>query len=108
TAAARYLVSKGVPFRMAHSVVGQAVRLCLEKGDKKCELEDLGLEELRSIRPEFGQDFFAALKLEAVLASHNVPGGTAPQRVQEALQSARKRVQGVKDSRAVTASSFRS
>ncbi|HEU5450931.1 MAG TPA: argininosuccinate lyase, partial [Terriglobales bacterium] len=27
TAAARYLVSRGVPFRMAHSAVGQAVRL---------------------------------------------------------------------------------
>jgi argininosuccinate lyase len=88
TAAARYLVSKGVPFRMAHSAVGQAVRLCL---DKQCELENLSLEELRSIRPEFSQDFFTALKLQAVLASHDVPGGTAPARVQEALRSARER-----------------
>jgi argininosuccinate lyase len=77
---------------MAHSAVGQAVRLCL---GKRCELENLSLEELHSIRPEFGQDFFAALKLQAVLASHNVPGGTAPQRVQEALQSARKRLQAI-------------
>ena len=92
TAAARYLVSKGVPFRMAHSAVGQAVRLCLEK---KCELENLSLEELRAIRPEFGEDFFAALKLDAVLDSHNVPGGTAPKRVQEALQSARKRLAAI-------------
>jgi argininosuccinate lyase len=92
TAAARYLVSKGVPFRMAHSAVGQAVRMAL---DKKCELEELSVEELRSIRPEFGRDFFAALKLDAVLASHSVPGGTAPERVQEALRSARERVEAI-------------
>jgi argininosuccinate lyase len=89
TAAARYLVKKGVPFRLAHSAVGQAVRLALEKG---CELEGLTLEELQRFRPEFDRDFFASLKLESVLASHNVPGGTAPARVQEALVAARKRI----------------
>jgi argininosuccinate lyase len=92
TAAARYLVSKGVPFRMAHSAVGQAVRTAL---DRKCELEDLRLEELLAIRAEFGPDFFSALKLDAVLASHDVPGGTAPKRVQEALRSARERVNAI-------------
>ena len=89
TAAARYLVKKGVPFRLAHSAVGQAVRLALEKG---CELERLTLEELKQFRPEFDRDFFDSLKLESVLASHNVPGGTAPARVQEALTAARNRI----------------
>jgi argininosuccinate lyase len=89
TAAARYLVSKGVPFRLAHSAVGQAVRVAL---DKRCELEGLTLQELRSIRPEFDQDFYPALQLQAVLQSHNVPGGTAPERVAEALRSAQERV----------------
>jgi argininosuccinate lyase len=89
TASARYLVKKGVPFRLAHSAVGQAVRLALEKG---CELEGLALEELKQFRPEFDRDFFDSLKLESVLASHNVPGGTAPERVQEALVTARRRI----------------
>jgi argininosuccinate lyase len=89
TAAARYLVTKGVPFRLAHSAVGQAVRLALQK---ECELEALSLEDLRQFRPEFDRDFFDCLKLDAVLASHNVPGGTAPARVREALAAARMRI----------------
>ncbi len=95
TAAARYLVKKGVPFRIAHSAVGQAVRLALEKG---CELDGLTLQELQQFRPEFARDFFDCLKLEAVLASHNVPGGAAPARVAEALRAARRRVAEISQS----------
>jgi len=89
TAAARYLVARGVPFRLAHAAVGQAVRLCLDKG---CELDGLALDELRQFRPEFDRDFYDCLRLEAVLASHDVPGGTAPTRVRQALASARQRI----------------
>ena len=88
TAAARYLVSKGVPFRMAHATVGQCVRLALDKG---CELQGLSLEELRGFRPEFAEDFYPALELEAVLASHDVSGATAPKRVAEAIVAVEKR-----------------
>jgi len=94
TAAARYLVKKGVPFRMAHSAVGQAVRLALEQG---CELEGLTLEELKQFRPEFDRDFAPSLQLESVLASHNVRGGTAPGRVGEALVEARRKIGGMKN-----------
>jgi len=90
TAAARYLVNKGVPFRIAHSAVGQAVRLALDKG---CELDGLTLRELKQFRAEFDQDFFECLKLESVLASHDVPGGTAPGRVREAIADVRRRVE---------------
>ncbi len=89
TAAARYLVAKGVPFRLAHSAVGQAVRLALDKG---CELQGLTLEELKQFRAEFDRDFYDCLSLEAVLASHDVRGGTAPRRVKEAIAAARKRI----------------
>ncbi len=92
TAAARYLVSKGVPFRMAHSAVGQAVRLAL---DKKCELDGLALQELKQFRAEFDQDFFECLKLESVLASHDVPGGTAPAQVKAAIAEAKRKIKGL-------------
>ena len=74
---------------MAHSAVGQAVRLALDKG---CELQGLSLDDLRQFRPEFADDFYKALELDAVLASHNVPGGTAPGRVHEAIESAEARI----------------
>ena len=88
-AAATYLVMRGVPFRLAHEQVGKAVRFCLEKG---CLLRDLSLEELRQFSPAFDQDFAAHLTLESVLGIHDVPGGTAPARVQQALGEAKQRL----------------
>jgi argininosuccinate lyase len=88
-AAATYLVQRGVPFRQAHEIVAHAVQKCV---DKQCGLQDLSLEELREFSAAFGTDVFAQLKLEAVLASHDVPGGTAPERVREAIHDARERL----------------
>jgi len=86
-AAATYLVRQGVAFRSAHEVIGNAVRYCLNKGS---ELGGLTLEELRQFSPAFGPDFFTAITLEATLDCHDVLGGTARHRVQQALHSQRK------------------
>ncbi|MGC2298794.1 MAG: argininosuccinate lyase [Acidobacteriaceae bacterium] len=91
-AAATYLVHKGVPFRKAHEKIGNAVRFCLDKG---CELGDLSLDELRQFGPEFDTDFFAVVTLEATLDCHDVIGGTARNRVREALKDAAQRVQAL-------------
>jgi argininosuccinate lyase len=88
-AAATYLVHKGVPFRTAHEKVGTAVRYALEKG---VELGELTLEELRQFGAEFGEDFFAAITLDATLDCHDVAGGTARGRVRQALELASQRV----------------
>jgi argininosuccinate lyase len=88
-AAATYLVRQGVPSRIAHEQVGKAVRRAL---DKSCELQALSLTDLREIDTHFDGDFFDFVKLENVLAIHNVPGGTAPARVREAIAAARKRL----------------
>jgi argininosuccinate lyase len=88
-AAATYLVNKGTSFRKAHEQIGNAVCYCLEKN---CELADLTLEELRRFSPEFGEDFYPCLKLDAVLACHNVIGGTHPARVREALAKMRQQI----------------
>ena len=93
-AAATYLVYKGVPFRKAHEKIGNAVRYGLEKGR---ELGDLTLDELKEFGPEFEQDFFAAVTLEATLDCHDVIGGTARSRVQEALLIAETRVKALAD-----------
>jgi len=88
-AAATYLSNKGVPFRKAHEHIGNAVRLGLETNR---ELQHLTLDELRSISPEFSEDFYAAITLEATLDCHDVIGGTARARVRTALQEAKSRV----------------
>jgi argininosuccinate lyase len=93
-AAATYLVQRGVPFRLAHEQIGKAVQICLEK---HCELQDLSLEELHSVNAKFDHDFFAFVKLESVLAVHDVPGGTAPARVRQALLDAQKRIELIRE-----------
>jgi argininosuccinate lyase len=89
TAAANYLVRKGVPFRRAHEILGKTVRHAI---GKSCELETLPVEELRQFSPEFGGDFAEALALPHVIAEHDVIGGTAPGRVAEALKQAEQRI----------------
>src|SRR5437660_4245779 len=79
-AAATYLVNRGVPSRLAHERIGKAVQVCVERN---CELQDLPLDELRSLSPAFDQNFYESLKLAPVLAVHDVPGGTAPSRVRQ-------------------------
>ena len=88
-AAAAYLVERGVPSRQAHEAVGKAVQLCIGLG---CNLQDLSLRDLKAIHAAFDSDLAARLELTEVLALHDVPGGTAPQRVKQAIQSARERV----------------
>jgi argininosuccinate lyase len=92
-AAATYLVHKGVPFRTAHEQIGNAVRFAIEKG---VELGDLTLDELRQFGAEFGEDFYAAVTLQATLDCHDVVGGTAQSRVTKALDEALARVHSLK------------
>ena len=88
-AAATYLVERGVASRQAHEAVGKAVRLCIERG---CELQELSLNDLQGIHGAFDSGIFSALKLESVLAIHDVDGGTAPKRVKQAIQRAEQRI----------------
>ena len=93
-AAATYLAERGVPFRLAHEKVGNAVRLCLEKG---CELQELSLEELQQFSPEFKQDIYSHLSVESVLALHDVHGGTAPARVKQAIAEGKRKLGEIRE-----------
>jgi len=93
-AAATYLVQRGVPSRLAHERIGKAVAMCVEKN---CELQDLPLEELRALSPAFGEDFYQSLTLASVLGLHDVPGGTAPARVRQAISAARKQIESLRE-----------
>lgn len=89
TQAAHYLVQRGLPFRQAHEVVGRVVREGEETGES---LRLMPLAKLKSFSSLFEADFERALSVEAALASCDVPGGTAPGRVVEALAGCRARL----------------
>lgn len=91
TELADHLVKKGVPFRRAHDAVGKVV---LYASDKGVELGELSLEEIRCFVPEADEDVFDALSLENTLNSKSQTGGTARERVREALEQAKKDLGG--------------
>ena len=93
-AAATYLVNRGVPSRIAHEQIGKAVKLCLEK---QCELQDLALEELRALNSAFDEGFYECVKPAAVLAIHDVVGGTAPARVRQGIAAARHKIESLRE-----------
>jgi argininosuccinate lyase len=67
-----------VPFRNAHTIAGEAVRLAMTRN---AALADLSVEDYRGLDPRFGEDIHDVLTTEAALASKDVVGGTAPTRV---------------------------
>ncbi|MCC6285288.1 MAG: argininosuccinate lyase [Phycisphaerales bacterium] len=87
---ADYLVERGVPFREAHDRVGRLVRVALARS---VPLEDLPLETLRETCPELDEGVYARLSPEACLERRAALGGTAPQRVGEALRRSLARLE---------------
>jgi argininosuccinate lyase len=93
-ASATYLVNRGVPSRLAHLQIGKAVKLCLERN---CELKDLPLDELQALNPVFDNNFYDCLKPAAVLAMHDVIGGTAPSRVRQEIAATRTKIESLRE-----------
>ena len=61
TDCADFLVSKGLPFRDAYKATGELVALCIKKGTT---LEELPIDEYKSICPLFDEGVYDAINLE--------------------------------------------
>jgi argininosuccinate lyase len=86
---ADYLVTKGLPFREAHEIVGRIVLHCERAG---CTLPQVPLDTLQSFSNKFGSDVHAVLSPQAIVKRRDNPGAVAPRRVKAALKQARKRL----------------
>jgi len=89
TDAADWLVKKGIPFREAHEITG---RLVLYAINKKAQLEELTLDELKSVSPVFDETLYKAISVEACVNARNLPGGPAEKAVLEAIEQLSKRI----------------
>jgi argininosuccinate lyase len=78
----------GVPFRDAHHITGHLVKRAEDKG---CRLSDLPLAEMQAVHAGITDAVYAVLTAEASVASRKSYGGTAPDRVREAVQAAKER-----------------
>lgn len=103
TAVADALVRRGIPFRVAHHVVGSLVAQAEESGLGLGEVPDSmigmalgasGDQGAAALAAEegIGDHLRAAASVDGALATCDVIGGTAPTRVAAALQAARRRL----------------
>ncbi|MEE4265117.1 MAG: argininosuccinate lyase [Desulfobacteraceae bacterium] len=84
---ADYLTTRGVAFREAHRMTGEAVRFALVR---KKELHELSLEQLQSFCPLINDDIFSFLTTKEMIDRRASYGGTAPKMVANAIAAANK------------------
>ena len=83
---ADYLVRKGLPFRKAHAVAGQAVAQCIARGI--C-LADLPIADYQQLSPLFAEDIYDAIRPETCVACRNSYGGTSYEQAEMQLEAAK-------------------
>ncbi|MCZ4059837.1 argininosuccinate lyase [Pantoea sp. LMR881] len=89
TELADYLVAKGVPFREAHHIVGEAVVEAIKQG---VALESLSLAQLQQFSAVIEEDVYPILALQSCLDKRNAQGGVSPQQVARAITEAKQRL----------------
>ena len=85
TDVADYLVAKGLPFREAHGIVARLSSHALESGKR---LDELDLDTYRGFSDRFEEDVLS-ITVESSISARDVLGGTAPNRVEAAVEAAK-------------------
>ncbi len=93
TDVADYLVSRGMPFRRAHEVVGAMVRKLLHEGR---DFSQLTLAEWREASELFGDDAPAAATAFASVSARRTPQSTNPEAVSAAAAECRRWLEGAR------------
>lgn len=84
---ADYLVEMGIPFREAHKITGQVVRLALKK---EVALDDLSLDDFHSIYPGFDGTVYEVFNPGYSVSRRKAFGGTAPEAVRVQIDTCRE------------------
>jgi len=86
---ADYLVMKGLPFRKAHHIVGTLVSIA-EK--KKTRLDELSIDEFKSVCPEIGEDVFEVFDLNKAIEKRNIVGAPSIREVKKQISRWKKQL----------------
>jgi argininosuccinate lyase len=89
TELADYLVSRKMPFREAHHLVG---RIVMRASERRVTLEEMPLREYQSFSSLFDEGLYEYLDLTKALSRRTERGGTAPATVRQALRTFRRRI----------------
>lgn len=85
---ADYLVKRGVPFRLAHEVIGRAVALA---GERRCTLPELSLANYQALSSAFADDLFQCFDLTRAMSARTATGAPSPQNIAAQLAKWRSR-----------------
>lgn len=75
---ADYLVTKGIPFRDAHAIVGHAVAYCL---DNNKSLDECSMEEFHAFSPLIENDIYNKIAIDTCISKRQIIGAPSPQQV---------------------------
>ncbi|ETT07705.1 MULTISPECIES: argininosuccinate lyase [Providencia] len=89
TELADYLVAKGVPFREAHHIVGEAVVAAIAQGKA---LEEMALSDLQKFSAAIQLDVYEILSLQSCLDKRLAKGGVSQMQVAKAIGDAKARL----------------
>ena len=81
---ADYLVTKGVPFRDAHAVVGEAVAYCIMNSKA---LDDCTMDEFKSFSPLIDEDIYDKISIDTCIHKRQTIGAPGPDQVQAAIDA---------------------
>ena len=82
TDAADYLVSKGIPFRDCHEIIGKMVLYSINKG---VALDELTMEEFKSFSEAFDEDIYDAIAIVNCIKAKKSEGSTSFESVEKQL-----------------------
>ena len=83
---ADYLVKKEIPFRDAHEIVGKVVAHAVSK---KQDLDELSIEDFKSVSSVIEEDIFDFLNIEGSVRSKKTSGGTSYEEVNKQIEKAK-------------------
>ena len=83
TDAADYLVSKGIPFRDCHEIIGKMVLYSINKG---VALDELTMEEFKSFSEAFDEEIYDAIAIVNCIKAKKSEGSTSFESVEKQLK----------------------
>ncbi len=91
TDVAEYLVTRGVPFREAHGIVGRLVAYCISR-DR--DLAGISLREFRKFYTGFDDDVYGVIPVKKAVNARQTAGGTAKKEVLRQIKEAEDKAKG--------------
>ena len=90
TGIADYLVTKGVPFRQSHEIVGKIVKKCSVNG---IALKNVSLNDFKKFSPLIDKEIYKTIGVSNYIKQYKSPGSTSPVSVRKQITAWERKLQ---------------